>query len=82
MFADRMPRALDNNYDPPHAAARILTKDVGIAAALAERMGVDSAFARAAVAAYADALAAGYGEDDDAVLVKRALEKAEGGKRQ
>jgi len=82
MFADRMPRALDHDYDPPHAAARILSKDVGIAAALAGRMGVDSAFARAAVAAYADALAAGYGEDDDAVLVKRALEKAVGGKRQ
>ncbi len=75
MFADRLPRALENDY-APRAAAKILNKDLAIAAALAERLGIDGAFARTAVAAYQDALAAGYGEDDDAVLVKRALEKA------
>jgi L-threonate 2-dehydrogenase len=74
MFTDRMPRVLDGDY-APRAAARILTKDVGIAAALAERLGVDGIFARTALAAFSDALAAGYGEDDDAVVVKRALEK-------
>ena len=44
--------------------------------ALAERLGVDAAFARTAQAAFADALAAGYGDADDAVLVKRALERS------
>ena len=74
IFGDRMPRVLDGDY-APRAAAKILTKDVGIAAALAERLGVDGTFARTALAAFSDALAAGYGEDDDAVVVKRAMEK-------
>lgn len=74
IVADRVARALDGDY-APRAAARILTKDVGIATALAERLGVDAPFAQAAQAAFADALAAGYGDHDDAVLVKRALEK-------
>jgi 3-hydroxyisobutyrate dehydrogenase-like beta-hydroxyacid dehydrogenase len=74
IFADRVARALDGDY-APRAAAKILAKDVGIAVALAHRLGVDAVFARTAQAVFADALAAGYGEDDDAVLVKRALEK-------
>ncbi len=41
IFADRMARALADDY-APRAAAKILTKDVGIAAALAERLGVDA----------------------------------------
>ncbi len=74
IFADRVGRALADDYEP-RAAARILAKDVAIALALAERSGVDAAFARAAQAAFADALGAGYGEFDDAVLVKRSLER-------
>ncbi len=75
IFADRVPRALAGDRGV-RAAARILTKDVGIAADLAARMGVDATFAHAAHAAFVDALAAGYGEEDDAVLVRRALERA------
>jgi L-threonate 2-dehydrogenase len=77
MFADRMPRVMNDDYTP-HAAAKILTKDVAIAVALAQRLGVDPIFGRAALAAFNDVLEAGYAEDDDAVIVKRALEKAGG----
>jgi 3-hydroxyisobutyrate dehydrogenase len=75
IFADRVSRALDGDY-APRAATRILTKDVSIAAALAERLGVDAPFARAAHAAFLDALAAGYGDDDDASILRRAAERA------
>ncbi len=76
IFADRVPRALAGDR-AVRAAARILTKDVGIAVDVAARLGVDAGFARLAQAAFADALAAGYGEDDDAVLVKRARERSD-----
>ena len=71
IFTDRMARALANDY-APRAAAKILTKDVGIAAALAKRLGVEAPMTRAAHAAFVDAVAAGFGEEDDAALVKRA----------
>jgi len=79
IFADRVPRALAGDRGV-RAAARILTKDVGIALDVATRMGIDATFARAAHAAFVDALAAGYGEEDDAVLVRRALERAAQGR--
>jgi 3-hydroxyisobutyrate dehydrogenase len=75
IFADRMARALAGDY-APRAATKILTKDVGIAAAFAQRLGVDAPFARAAHAVFLDALAAGYGDEDDAALVKRAADLA------
>lgn len=67
IFADRMPRALAGDY-APRAAARILAKDVGIAAALAARHGADATFARAAHGAFEATVAAGYGEADDAAI--------------
>lgn len=69
IFEDRMRRALANDY-APRAAARILAKDVGIAAALARRLGVGSAFADGAQRAFSDTLAAGYTEEDDAAIFK------------
>jgi len=75
MFADRMARVLAGDY-APRAATKILTKDVGIAAAFAQRLGVDAPFARAAHAAFLDALAAGHGDEDDAIIVKRAADRA------
>jgi 3-hydroxyisobutyrate dehydrogenase len=69
IFADRMPRALAGDYTP-RAAARILCKDVGIAVAFAARHGVPAPFAAAAHAAFAATLAAGYGEEDDAAILK------------
>lgn len=67
IFADRMPRALEGDY-APRAAARILAKDVGIAATFAARHRVGVPFALAAQAAFQDAIAAGCGDMDDAVV--------------
>jgi 3-hydroxyisobutyrate dehydrogenase-like beta-hydroxyacid dehydrogenase len=75
IFADRVPRALAGDF-APRAAARILGKDIGIAVALAQRCGVDATFARAAQAALTAAVAGGDGDADDAILVRRALERA------
>jgi 3-hydroxyisobutyrate dehydrogenase len=67
IFADRMPRALARDY-APRAAARILTKDVGIAVEFARRHGAAAPFAEAAHAAFAATVAAGLGEQDDAAI--------------
>lgn len=74
MFADRMPRALAGDF-APRAAGRILAKDVGIAVEFAERMGVDATFANAARAAFQGMVDAGYGDEDDAAMVKYLGEK-------
>jgi 3-hydroxyisobutyrate dehydrogenase-like beta-hydroxyacid dehydrogenase len=78
MFGDRVPRALDGDF-APRAAARILAKDVGIACDVASRAGVDGVFAQAAKRAFDDCVAAGYGEDDDAAIVRRARERKASG---
>lgn len=75
IFNDRFARAIENDYEP-RAALRILTKDVGIAAEFARRLGVTSPLTRAAHAAFVDAVEAGYGEEDDAAMVKRAADLA------
>jgi 3-hydroxyisobutyrate dehydrogenase len=67
IFADRMPRALAGDY-APRAAARILTKDVGIAVEFARRHGASAPFAQAAHAAFSATVAAGFGEQDDAAI--------------
>jgi 3-hydroxyisobutyrate dehydrogenase-like beta-hydroxyacid dehydrogenase len=74
IFADRVPRALAGDY-APRAAARILAKDVGIACDVARRARAHDAFAQAAKRAFDDTVAAGYGEDDDAAIVRRARER-------
>jgi len=74
IFDDRVPRALDGDWFP-RAAARILAKDVGIACDVAARVRANATFARAAREAHADTVAAGYGEDDDAAIVRRARER-------
>ena len=75
IFGDRVPRALDGDY-APRAATRLLDKDTGIAAAVAERLGINAPFTRLAHSSFAAAIAAGCGDDDDAVLVRLALEAA------
>lgn len=80
IFADRVPRALDGDY-APRAAARILAKDVGIACDVASRAGADATFAQAARRAFADTVDAGYGEDDDAAIVRWARERMAGRRR-
>ena len=71
IVADRMPRALAQDRGV-RAATRVLAKDVGIAVALAERLGASSAFARAAHEAFVAAVEAGYGEEDDSVMLREA----------
>lgn len=74
IFDDRVPRALDGDY-APRAAARILAKDAGIACDAAGRLNADATFARAARAAFVDTVDAGYGEDDDAAIIRRARDR-------
>ncbi len=75
VVAERMARALAGD-DEVRAATRILAKDVGIAVALADRVGADARFARAAQRAFADAIDAGLGDQDDAALLKLCLQRA------
>ena len=72
IFADRIPRALQNDLSP-RAAVKLLAKDVAIAAALADRLRVDAPFGKLARGAFAAAVAAGHAEDDDAVLMRLAI---------
>ena len=74
IFADRVPRSLAGDY-APRAAARILAKDVGIACDVARRARVSAPFAEAARRAFVDTVEAGYGEDDDAAIIRRARER-------
>src|ERR1700674_4824336 len=69
IFADRMARALEGDY-APRAATTLLKKDVGIAVDAAAALGCDAPLARAARAAFDAAVAAGYGAEDDASLLK------------
>ena len=52
------------------AATRIPAKDVGIAAALARRLGAPATFAETAARAFAAAVEAGFGEEDDAAMLR------------
>lgn len=65
--SDRMARALAGDY-APRAAARILTKDVGLAVDLAACHGVQAPLAQAARAAFAATVADGLGDLDDAAI--------------
>ncbi|MGE5616666.1 MAG: NAD(P)-dependent oxidoreductase, partial [Bacillota bacterium] len=70
ILADRMARAMEGDY-APRAAARVLRKDVTLFIDAAQALGVDAGMARAAQQAFADAVARGLGEEDDAALLKR-----------
>lgn len=70
---DRLPRALAHDLQPPRAAARILAKDAALAADYARRRGLATPFTDEARRAFDAIVAAGHGEDDDAVLLARAL---------
>jgi 3-hydroxyisobutyrate dehydrogenase len=68
---DRLPRALAGDY-APRAAAHILTKDVGLAVEMMRSSECDVAGADQALAAFNAAVAAGCGDEDDAVLYRLA----------
>ena len=70
IFTDRMARALEGDYSPT-AAARVLTKDIGLFVELARSLGIDPPMARCAQAIFEDTVERGYGEEDDAAVLKR-----------
>lgn len=75
IFADRMPRVLAGDY-APRAAAKILTKDLTIAAATAAGAGVSSPLAAAARDVFAAMVADGHGEADDAAVIRYCVARA------
>ena len=70
MFEDRMPRALAGDYGAPSAAASILTKDMGLATALATSAAHATPLGDAALARLRETVARGWGELDDAVVIR------------
>lgn len=76
IFNDRMARALDGDKTP-RAATTLLNKDVGIAVDTAQTLAFDAPLARAARDAFAGAVAAGYGAEDDAALLQYYQDRAQ-----
>ncbi len=66
---DRMARALEGDY-VPRARSVILTKDVGLAVQMADAAGVDTPLGDVALRLFQATVAAGYGELDDAAVIK------------
>ena len=73
IFADRMGRALAGDY-APRAAARVLLKDVGLFVGEARNLGLTAPMAECAREIFHDTVARGYGEEDDAAVLKRYVE--------
>lgn len=70
VFEDRMARALTDDYSPPRAAAHILTKDMGLATALAASVNHATPLGDAALARFRETVARGWRELDDAAVIK------------
>jgi 3-hydroxyisobutyrate dehydrogenase len=70
IFEDRMPRALEEAFLPALAAARILTKDLGLATSLAESVGQPTPLGLAALAKFRETVQRGWGELDDSAVIK------------
>lgn len=70
IFADRMARALEGDYEP-RAAARVLAKDIGLFTDLARAAGLEAPMADCAQRIFEDTVARGFGEEDDAAVLKR-----------
>ena len=70
VFEDRMPRALDEEWTPARAAARLLTKDLGLATELAAGVGHETPLGDAALGRFEEAVARGWAELDDAAVIK------------
>ena len=75
IFQDRMARALADDF-APRAAAHILTKDVGLATAMAAGIGSPTPLGEAALAHFKETLAMGWGDLDDAAVIKTYLAQA------
>ena len=69
IVTDRMARALEGDY-VPRARSVILTKDVGLAVQMADAAGVDTPLGDEALRLFRATVAAGFGELDDAAVIK------------
>ena len=69
IMADRMARALDDDY-APRAAAHILTKDMTLATGMAASAGYATPLGDAALARFRETLARGWSALDDAAVLK------------
>ena len=69
MLEDRMTRALANDY-APRAHAHILTKDVALGVAMADKAGQETPLAAYALEIFKATLASGYDSLDDAAVLK------------
>ncbi|MES2992356.1 MAG: NAD(P)-dependent oxidoreductase [Pseudomonadota bacterium] len=78
VFEDRMARALAEDYTPPRAAAHILTKDVGLATAMAASVDHATPLGDAALARLRETVARGWAELDDAVVIRTYQLRADG----
>jgi L-threonate 2-dehydrogenase len=70
VFEDRMARALTEEYSPPRAAAHIITKDVGLATAMAAAVEHQTPLGDAALARLRETVARGWADLDDAAVIK------------
>ncbi len=70
VVADRMPRALAEAWSPAQAAARILTKDLGLALDLAASVDHPTPLGTAARERFVDVLRRGWGDLDDAAVIR------------
>ncbi|HEX4885633.1 MAG TPA: NAD(P)-dependent oxidoreductase [Casimicrobiaceae bacterium] len=77
IVADRMARELRGDRGV-RAATRILAKDVGLAAKLADEVGAHAPFAHLASDAFRRAVDAGYGDEDDAAMLRYFEGRGEG----
>ncbi len=68
MFGSRMPRVLADDFTP-HAAMRILNKDLGLALAAAGAAGSRVPLATLASDVFQTTIAAGHGDKDDAAVI-------------
>jgi len=72
IFQDRMARALQDDF-APRAHAHILTKDVTLATAMADGSGGETPLGDAALEIFRKTVDSGWGEQDDAVVLKTYL---------
>jgi 3-hydroxyisobutyrate dehydrogenase len=74
IFEDRMARALRDDF-APRAFAHILTKDVTLATAMADKASYDTPLGDAALAVFRETVERGWAELDDAAVIKTYLDK-------
>lgn len=73
IFEDRMARALQDDF-APRAFAHILTKDVTLATAMADKAGCDTPLGDAALDVFRKTVERGWADLDDAAVIKSYLE--------